>query len=700
MLSDTGDLTLRDYLSGGILWESFQQPCDVFLEDMLIGINTKTGQERYLSSWRSKDDPSPGNFTLGLAPLTSVQGYVWKGQAKYWSTGPWNGTSFTGVDGPVTNSYINNFVIQQNNQAGTIYVMFNQLDNSSAVSVMLKLSYFGSVTVLFLDESVNEWKVQWQIPNSTCDVYGTCGPFGVCNSKESPICICVEGFMPKSEVEWSQGNWSSGCTRRTELLCEKNTTGNLTSGRWDSDGFWKLGAMKLPDNSLYSASEDSEGCQNGCLDNCSCVAYAYVSGIGCLVWTGDLIDIQQFFFSGQDIFIKLAHSELVKRKQRVALIVSVTTALFLIVLGCIIYALYRKGAKKKGDLAQELECNAPFKKADSYEVPAFNFDKISLATNNFDGMNKLGEGGFGVVYKGKLENGQEIAVKRLSRCSGQGVGEFKNEIMLISKLQHRNLVRTLGFCIRGEEKLIIYEYMANGSLNTSLFDSTKKEQLHWDARFKVIEGIARGLLYLHRDSRLRVIHRDLKASNVLLDDDMNPKISDFGLARTFLTTQDSDSTHQVVGTLGYMPPEYALRGIFSDKTDVFAFGILLLEIISGKKNSSFSYDDLYLNLPGYAWQLWDSDRGLELMDEALTSNPYSKYEVVRCLNVGLLCVQDLSADRPTMSAVVLMLSSEASLPQPKRPTFFPQSLPSSDHRSHRGNASSVNSLSVTAVDGR
>ncbi|KAI8000316.1 G-type lectin S-receptor-like serine/threonine-protein kinase, partial [Camellia lanceoleosa] len=200
---------------------------------------------------------------------------------------------------------------------------------------------------------------------------------------------------------------------------------------------------------------------------------------------------------------------------------------------------------------------------------------------------------------GKLHDEQEIAVKRLSTCSGQGIEEFKNEIVLISRLQHRNLVRLIGFCIEGEEMLIVYDYMSNKSLDTFLFDPKKRGLLDWPKRFNIIQGIARGLLYLHRDSCLKIIHRDLKTSNILLDKDMNPKISDFGLARTFLCTQESANTHRVVGTYGYMSPEYALGGIFSDKSDVFSFGVLLLEIICGIKNTSFHHNERYTSLLGY-----------------------------------------------------------------------------------------------------
>ncbi|CAB4313905.1 unnamed protein product [Prunus armeniaca] len=207
-------------------------------------------------------------------------------------------------------------------------------------------------------------------------------------------------------------------------------------------------------------------------------------------------------------------------------------------------------------------------------LTVFSYASVVAATTNFSEENKLGQGGFGPVYKGKLVTGQEIAVKRLSRCSGQGTLEFKNELILISELQHTNLVQLFGFCIHGEERMLIYAYMPNKN-------STRAMLLDWTKRFNIIEGIAQGLLYLHKYSRMRVIHRDLKASNILLDEYMKPKISDFGLARIFTHNELEASTNRIVGTYGYMSPEYAMEGIFSIKSDVYSFGVLMLEIISG-----------------------------------------------------------------------------------------------------------------------
>ncbi|XP_048425722.1 G-type lectin S-receptor-like serine/threonine-protein kinase CES101, partial [Pyrus x bretschneideri] len=304
-----------------------------------------------------------------------------------------------------------------------------------------------------------------------------------------------------------------------------------------------------------------------------------------------------------------------------------------------------------------------------HDLSVFSYSTILAATSNFAEENKLGEGGFGPVYKGKLAMGQEIAVKRLSKCSGQGTSEFKNELILIYELQHRNLVQLFGFCIHGEEMMLIYEYLQNKSLDHFLFDPTRGRLLDWKKRLSILEGIAQGLLYLHKYSRKKVIHRDLKASNILLDENMNPKISDFGLARIFTQNELEANTSKIVGTRGYMPPE-SMEGIISVKSDVYSFGVLILEILSGRKNNSFYNDDRALNLVGYAWELWKEGAGLELRDPTL-GNSFIKEQLLRCIHVGLLCVEENAADRPTMSDVISMLTNESlPLASPTKPAFF------------------------------
>nr|GFA07074.1 G-type lectin S-receptor-like serine/threonine-protein kinase At4g27290 [Tanacetum cinerariifolium] len=310
--------------------------------------------------------------------------------------------------------------------------------------------------------------------------------------------------------------------------------------------------------------------------------------------------------------------------------------------------------------------NAHESQREAIELPLFSFFTIANATANFSPANKLGEGGFG---SGMLDKGQEIAVKRLSKISSQGVDEFKNEVICISKLQHQNLVKLLGCSIEGDEKLLIYEYMPNRSLDEFIFDKTRSTLLDWTKRLNIIKGIARGLLYLHQDSRLRIIHRDLKASNILVDLDMNPKISDFGIARSFGGDETQANTEKVVGTYGYMSPEYALDGLFSTKSDVFSFGVLVLEIVSGKRNRGFVHTEHNNNLIGHAWRMHNEGKSMELIDTTLAESS-DPSEVLRSIEVGLLCVQQSPEDMPNMSSVVLVLGNEGALPKPKQPAFF------------------------------
>ncbi|RWR88157.1 receptor-like serine/threonine-protein kinase SD1-8 [Cinnamomum micranthum f. kanehirae] len=330
------------------------------------------------------------------------------------------------------------------------------------------------------------------------------------------------------------------------------------------------------------------------------------------------------------------------KKTLLATILSVNSVVLLFFLcGYYYWWKKKKGYKmneRHGDIFNDNETEDSGK---SSELQLFSFNVIVAITKNFSESNMIGKGGFGLVYKGQLPNGQEIALKRLSKNSGQGIDEFKNEVKLIAKLQHKNLVRLLGCCISGEEKILIYEYMCNKSLDSLLFDQTRSIILDWRKRFNIIVGIARGILYLHEDSRLRIIHRDLKASNILLDDDMNPKISDFGMARIFGGNQTQANTNKVVGTYGYMSPEYAMDGLFSIKSDVFSFGV---------------------------WELWKEDRILELIDSSMNIST-SNSEVLRCIQVGLLCVQEKAIDRPNMSSVIYMLGEERMMPLPKQPAF-------------------------------
>ncbi|KAK7380205.1 hypothetical protein VNO78_32703 [Psophocarpus tetragonolobus] len=328
------------------------------------------------------------------------------------------------------------------------------------------------------------------------------------------------------------------------------------------------------------------------------------------------------------------------------------------------YYLHKKARKRHAATLQE---NFGREIA-TLESLQFDLATIKAATDNFSDQNKIGKGGFGEVYKGILLDGSQIAVKRLSKGSKQGANEFKNEALLIAKLQHRNLVTLIGFCFEEQEKILVYEYVANKSLDHFLFDSQMRKLLSWSERYDIIGGIARGILYLHVHSRLKVIHRDLKPSNVLLDECMIPKISDFGLARIVQINQDQGNTNIIVGTYGYMSPEYAMFGQFSD---VFSFGVMVLEIISGKKNlSSYESHRITDGLLSFVWKQWRDSTPFNTLDPNVADN-FSESEVIKCIKIGLLCVQQDPDVRPTMVTVVSYLSSHfIELPTPEEPAFF------------------------------
>ncbi|TQD76944.1 hypothetical protein C1H46_037520 [Malus baccata] len=688
-LLETGNLVVRDKAatdSESYVWQSFDFPSDTSLPKMKIGWNFRTGLNRFLTSWKNASDPSPGEYTYGIDPLGLPQLVVAKGTEKLYRTGPWNGLRFTGFPSSSNELIVKPIFVYDTNE---LYYMYMATDIMTGV----KLTESGLAQRVVLNRGSTEWSVMYTLQNDRCDNYRECGANGFCKISNSPPCECLQGYVPKSQNEWEVLNWTSGCIRETSLNCQKD------------DGFLKVPNVKLPDllDFQLNMSMSVKQCEADCLKNCSCVAYTNSDvrngGSGCLMWFGDLIDMRESIEEANPelIYIRMPSSELgnsTQKDKRVVLISVISAVSVLLFLGftCFLSLIIQKKRRKKSGSTSPKDL----------ELPLFDFEEIATATNNFSFRNKLGEGGFGPVYKGSLRQDELIAVKRLSKDSGQGIEEFKNEVTMIANLQHWNLVKLLGCCIEGEERMLIYEYLPNKSLDCFIFDQNQKMLLNWQKRYDIIMGIARGLLYLHQDSRVRIIHRDLKSNNILLDHELNPKISDFGIARIFERNQTEAKTKRVIGTYGYMSPEYAIDGKFSVKSDVFSFGVLLLEIISGRKNRGFHHADHNHSLLGHAWLLWNKNKGLEVVDQCLEYS-YVEFEVLRCIQVGLLCVQKLPKDRPVMSSVFLMLSNEAAiLPQPKEPGFFTErsSMDFEDTLAGKGRSQTGSTSTLTTVEAR
>ncbi|KAK1379905.1 Receptor-like serine/threonine-protein kinase [Heracleum sosnowskyi] len=541
-LLDSGNLVIRDENdsdSENYAWQSFDNPGNTFLPGCKLGWNLETGLERYLSSWKSEDDPSPGEYTYHVDRDGFPQLIMRKGSAIDFRAGTWNGVRFSGSPNVKPNRiYHIDFVSSKKE----LYYQYEVLDASIPTRKIID-PLGKSQTWMWIEQS-QTWQLYLTAQKDECDHYALCRAYGSCNINSSPACECLDGFQPKSQKEWDVADWSSGCVRKVQLSC--------TGG----DGFVKNPGLKLPDarQSWFDRNMTIDECKSMCLRNCSCTAYANTdirgSGSGCLLWFNELLDIKEHKQNGQDLYIRIAASELAKGRSKVMFIIIPTILTVTMMLGVSLWAIRLKRKKHaEGIRRLFLKNNGGNKNGDEdSELPLFDFTTLANATNGFSANSKLGEGGFGSVYKGMLGDGIEIAVKRLSKDSTQGLKEFKNEVSCIAQLQHRNLVKLLGCSMQKGERMLVYEYVPNKSLDSFIFDKEQIKVLDWPKRSNIIYGIARGLLYLHQDSRLRIIHRDLKASNVLLDHEMNPKISDFGTARICGETETGAKTTRVVGT--------------------------------------------------------------------------------------------------------------------------------------------------------
>nr|GMC48214.1 G-type lectin S-receptor-like serine/threonine-protein kinase At4g27290 [Ipomoea batatas] len=462
-LLDSGNLVVRDADDENpenFLWQSFDYPTDHWLSGMKLGWNLQTGHEVFFTSWKGENDPASGQYTLHLDPTGYPQLSLRNRTTEIFNSGPWNGLRFSVAAVDQSNTNVGPYGLVRNKKE--VYVWYNTSVYSGLFRFLVTSN--GIIKTGVWEDEIKQWVSFYSEPTDICGKYGLCGGNGVCNihNEYYHSCGCLAKFLPNNNATESL---SLGCHRRKPLNCHNNGS--------SSDGFLKYSGIKLPDtkHSWYNESMSLQECKQVCLRNCSCMAYSTLNisngGSGCLIWYDDLVDMRTLP-EGQDIYIRLDASEIPglmleprhssSLGTKIKILVLCLSMLVVIVLaGVSLYLYFCKSKRKEQKLNQELE------------LPAFDWPTISRATNNFSEINKLGQGGFGDVYKGTLDGGEEIAVKRLSKNSTQGLEEFTNEVICIAKLQHRNLVKLLGCCISGEEKMLIYEYMPNKSLDLFIF---------------------------------------------------------------------------------------------------------------------------------------------------------------------------------------------------------------------------------------
>ncbi|XP_024021006.1 G-type lectin S-receptor-like serine/threonine-protein kinase At2g19130 [Morus notabilis] len=662
LLLSNGNLVLKDRsnLSSEPLWESFHHVTDTLLPGCKFGYNKKTKRNQVATSWKNIEDPAPGIFSIELVPSENSFRIQWNRSKSYWTSGTWDERIFNSVPEMRIDDYFYNFSYIWNDE-GSYFVYFFKNTTKNVSRLMMDVSGQLQRPLWVPPEG---WNVIWSFPRQQCQVYALCGPYGICTEKSLPFCSCLKGFKPKSLSDWDLKDYSGGCIRKTELQCENYYLSNS-----EKDRFLELPSMLLPKSDQSMQVESVTACELTCLNNCSCTAYAYDNN-ACSIWKGDLLDLQQLKAgdnNGRTLNIRLASSDypnskrLIRSASNKALIIGVVVGSSVVVLlGLILFSVIRQRNK-------EIRRR---QKAVQNSLTVFTYKELQNATKNFS--EKLGGGGFGSVFKGTLPHSSMVAVKKLESV-GQGEKQFRAEISTIGTIQHVNLVRLRGFSSEGTKKLLVYDYMQNGSLASHLFHEKNPKVLDWKARYQIALGTAKGLVYLHEMCRNCIIHCDIKPENILLDAEFCPKVADFGLAK-LVGREFSRVLTTMRGTRGYLAPEWIGGLAITPKADVYSYGMVLFELVSGKRNSKQS--DSEGKVPKYFPSLATSvvvEGGdvLSILEPRLEGDA-DVQELENACKVAWWCIQDEEAHRPPMSQVVQMLEGtlEVDLPPIPRTLYF------------------------------
>ncbi|OEL30471.1 G-type lectin S-receptor-like serine/threonine-protein kinase [Dichanthelium oligosanthes] len=660
VIMDTGNLVLRRE-DGEFLWHSSEHPTDTWLPGVHLGLNKITGDVQALVSWKSSGDPAPGLFTMGIDPNGTSQYFTnWNGTLTFWSSGEWNGNIFAGI--PEMTSH-DKYDFEFVSDANASYFTYSLQDPTAISRLVLDVS--GQVRNLMWVPSADEWMIVWTEPHKLCDVYAVCGAFGICNEKSEPFCSCPAGFCPSSVGDWELGDHSHGCRRNNPSRCYGSANSSV-DGNDDGDAFLLAPGISLQRNPSLAQASSAHDCRLACLRNCDCTAYSY--GSRCAIWYGDLLNLQRRVddTAGMgDLYLRLSAMDVPSRgrKRRIVLVSIAAVVASILALSVIVSVLVRMFRRRQRSIG--------FMQAASEggNLVAFDYSYVKKATKNFS--EKLGGGSFGSVYKGTLPRSVvAIAVKKLEGLLCMGEKQFRNEVRTIGVIQHVNLVRLRGFSSRGGERLLVYDYMPNGSLDKALFGGAAAPALNWRVRFQIALGAARGLQYLHEGCRDCIIHCDIKPENILLDEGLVPKVADFGMAK-LVGREFSRVLTTVRGTIGYLAPEWISGVPITAKADVYSYGMVLMEIISGRRNARCWAADEEGRLSEYfplvaARKVSKGEALVGLLDERLNGDA-DEQELDRACRVACWCVQDEEARRPTMEQVVQVLEGVMTVDVPPIP---------------------------------
>ncbi|XP_020091642.1 G-type lectin S-receptor-like serine/threonine-protein kinase At2g19130 [Ananas comosus] len=625
VLLDSGNLVLRDGLnSSNVLWQSFDHPSDTWLPGAPLGFDRSTGNHIFLTSFYV--DPSYYS-SLDVETVGSPQFVLQtNGSGEY--------------DHSVQHLVVPTVIdIHQDSQRGTF--TFHGRDGYTIIVLDGKWIYRHTCS-----ENPSVGCFLQYYPFSSCVVRFYCGPFGICNAT-SMQCICPEGFLPTDPQSCEGGDCINGCRRVTPLSC-KNESSSYRGYIFEN----------LPDNPQSFPASDHEECESACTSNCSCTAYSF--SFGCKLWHGDLIDsaLCDHCSDGSPISIRTEIDSRRRNKHPERSLIGLSVGVVLgtatvLAVGLIVTWRCKKRSRTTDPIYSK-----------SFRV--FSYSNLTSATKNFS--RKLGQGSFGSVFMGTLRDSTLVAVKKLQGLR-QGEKQFRAEVITVGMIQHINIVRLLGFCAEGARRLLVYEFMTNGSLDSHLFSKTNSNTfLDWNQRYRIAIGIARGLAYLHEKCKDFIIHCDIKPENILLDEHLSPRIADFGMAKLF-TRDGSRVLTTMRGTIGYLAPEWISGLAITHKADVYSFGMMLFEVISGRRNTERSEDGTYVYFPTWAAAKIHEGEVACLLDNKLKGEANSE-ELERACRVACWCIQELESSRPAMGLVVQMLEGVQEVNIPPIPTYL------------------------------